>query len=155
MWLTGSGTYPSLFQNGNYFNNGVFTAPITGHYFISAQLRFDNINSQYIRLIGARRERCGILHLWQLVLSQNMASFLFTTASVTGADTAQLHSIRGNANYPFASLTISGVAQLKRGECVHGKPETETLAVLTPTFTLFPASFASRGYTCALRTLAE
>lgn len=57
MWLTDSGTYPSLFQNGNYFVNGVFTAPITGYYFISAQLRFDNINSQYIRLIGACREK--------------------------------------------------------------------------------------------------
>ena len=53
MWLSSASTVPSLFQNGNYFDNtGVFTVPITGYYFIAAQVRLDNIDSRYIRLIG-------------------------------------------------------------------------------------------------------
>jgi hypothetical protein len=53
MWLTSSSSFPSAFQNGNYFQNGAFTAPIDGYYFVSAQVRFDSVSANYIRLIGA------------------------------------------------------------------------------------------------------
>ena len=37
------------------------------------------------------------------------------SASISGADPHQIHSIRGNALAPFSSITISGVARLERG----------------------------------------
>ena len=60
MWTTSSQSVPSLFQNGDYFDNtGVFTVPITGYYFIAAQIRFDNVESQFIRLMGKRSAAMG------------------------------------------------------------------------------------------------
>lgn len=60
MWSTSSDLYSSVFQLGNYLQNGAFTAPLDGYYFVSAQIRFDSVSATILRLIGALlRGKCA------------------------------------------------------------------------------------------------
>ncbi|MGH1386992.1 C1q-like domain-containing protein [Kordia sp.] len=53
-WRTADAALPrNLFDNGNHFNEttGVFTAPVNGFYYFTAQVRYDAIDSGYVRLL--------------------------------------------------------------------------------------------------------
>ena len=55
-WRTSDAALPaSLYDNGNHFNEttGEFTAPYNGFYYFTAQIRFDDITTGWMRLVFA------------------------------------------------------------------------------------------------------
>lgn len=52
--------YSSMFNDYNVFDTatGKFTALVSGIYYVSAQVRFDNIQGGYVQLLGQSRAEC-------------------------------------------------------------------------------------------------
>ncbi len=94
-WTTSNATLTNLHDNGNHFNEttGEFTAPENGLYYFSAQVRFDGINSGFMRLLIGIKGK--------LSLDNGM------------------HAIaEGDSGTDFHTLNVSGVMKLAKDEVV-------------------------------------
>ena len=71
---------------GNHFNetNGRFIAPVDGLYFVSAQVRVDNINADWWRLLVTINGNQDLHNGLHAIMNSDAASSAFGSLSVSG-----------------------------------------------------------------------